>query len=204
MATLVLCTVDDPAQVLAEVARVLRPGGRFLFLEHVAASDDAPLLAQQVRSIASCSSRDRSRVCSYTSLMVCLIWMTLSHGCCCCPCGAQFLFNPQQQFLAGGCHLTRRTGELISLAQVRSDSSARCAPVPPNPALSIQWCSTGPSQAFSIDRSAWGDGDGWRWVTQTASSVWPAPLFEEVTLERFTVPNAYLIAPHVAGMARKA
>lgn len=35
--SLVLCTVDDPAEVLAEVRRVLRPGGRFRFVEHVAA-----------------------------------------------------------------------------------------------------------------------------------------------------------------------
>jgi SAM-dependent methyltransferase len=35
VATLVLCTVEDPEQVLAEVARVLRPGGSFLFAEHV-------------------------------------------------------------------------------------------------------------------------------------------------------------------------
>jgi SAM-dependent methyltransferase len=35
VATLVLCTVKDPEQVLAEVARVLRPGGVFLFAEHV-------------------------------------------------------------------------------------------------------------------------------------------------------------------------
>jgi ubiquinone/menaquinone biosynthesis C-methylase UbiE len=35
--SLVLCTVHDPAQVLREVRRVLRPGGRFRFVEHVAA-----------------------------------------------------------------------------------------------------------------------------------------------------------------------
>jgi SAM-dependent methyltransferase len=35
--SLVLCTVSDPAQVLREVRRVLRPGGRFRFVEHVAA-----------------------------------------------------------------------------------------------------------------------------------------------------------------------
>jgi ubiquinone/menaquinone biosynthesis C-methylase UbiE len=33
--TMVLCTAPDPASVVAEGARVLRPGGRFLFLEHV-------------------------------------------------------------------------------------------------------------------------------------------------------------------------
>lgn len=35
VATLVLCTVPDPAGTLQEVHRVLRPGGRLLFLEHV-------------------------------------------------------------------------------------------------------------------------------------------------------------------------
>ena len=35
VSTLVLCTVPDADAALAEVARVLRPGGRFLFLEHV-------------------------------------------------------------------------------------------------------------------------------------------------------------------------
>ncbi|NNL67973.1 MAG: class I SAM-dependent methyltransferase [Myxococcales bacterium] len=34
--TLVLCSVDDPAAVLAEARRVLKPGGRFVFIEHVA------------------------------------------------------------------------------------------------------------------------------------------------------------------------
>jgi ubiquinone/menaquinone biosynthesis C-methylase UbiE len=37
--TLVLCTVPDQESALAEVARVLRPGGRMLFLEHVRSSD---------------------------------------------------------------------------------------------------------------------------------------------------------------------
>ena len=35
--TLVLCTVADPAVAVAEVRRILRPGGRFLFIEHVKA-----------------------------------------------------------------------------------------------------------------------------------------------------------------------
>jgi ubiquinone/menaquinone biosynthesis C-methylase UbiE len=38
VSTLVLCTVDDPEQTLSEIARVLRPEGQLLFLEHVRAS----------------------------------------------------------------------------------------------------------------------------------------------------------------------
>jgi len=35
VSTLVLCTVDAPELALREIARVLRPDGQFLFLEHV-------------------------------------------------------------------------------------------------------------------------------------------------------------------------
>jgi SAM-dependent methyltransferase len=37
ISTLVLCSVRDPALALAEIRRVLKPDGRFVFLEHVAA-----------------------------------------------------------------------------------------------------------------------------------------------------------------------
>jgi SAM-dependent methyltransferase len=39
VASLVLCTVADPDQALAETRRVLRPGGRLRFYEHVRAGD---------------------------------------------------------------------------------------------------------------------------------------------------------------------
>ena len=49
VSTLVLCSVPDLAQSLADVRRVLRPGGRLLFLEHVAADDQPGRLAWQER-----------------------------------------------------------------------------------------------------------------------------------------------------------
>jgi ubiquinone/menaquinone biosynthesis C-methylase UbiE len=39
VSTLVLCTVPDQAAALSEAARVLKPGGRLLFIEHVRAED---------------------------------------------------------------------------------------------------------------------------------------------------------------------
>lgn len=44
VSTLVLCTVDAPDIALHEIARVLRPGGQLLFLEHV--RSDSPTLAR--------------------------------------------------------------------------------------------------------------------------------------------------------------
>ena len=39
--TFTLCSVDDPAQTLREMHRILRPGGRLLFAEHGRAPDAA-------------------------------------------------------------------------------------------------------------------------------------------------------------------
>jgi ubiquinone/menaquinone biosynthesis C-methylase UbiE len=46
--TYTLCSVQDPLAVLREIRRVLKPGGRLLFLEH-GRSDDAPVAAWQDR-----------------------------------------------------------------------------------------------------------------------------------------------------------
>ena len=43
ISTQVLCSVADPAMVLREIQRVLKPGGRFLFVEHVAAASGTTL-----------------------------------------------------------------------------------------------------------------------------------------------------------------
>ena len=44
VSTLVLCTVEDPERAVSELRRVLRPGGRLLFIEHV--RSDSPRLAR--------------------------------------------------------------------------------------------------------------------------------------------------------------
>lgn len=47
--TLVLCSVDNLQQSLSEIKRVLKPGGSFCFIEHVAASENTWL-----RSVQNC------------------------------------------------------------------------------------------------------------------------------------------------------
>ena len=42
ISSLVLCSVGDPELVLAEIRRILRPGGRFSFAEHVGAKSGTP------------------------------------------------------------------------------------------------------------------------------------------------------------------
>lgn len=62
VATLTLCTVNDLEAALREVHRVLAPGGRLLFLEHVRA-DDARLARRQD--------------------LLAPLWLRVGHGCHC-------------------------------------------------------------------------------------------------------------------------
>ena len=60
--SLVLCSVQDRAAVPAEIRRILRPGGSYHFVEHVAAATGTPTRALQRRTRpASSRSRDWPR-----------------------------------------------------------------------------------------------------------------------------------------------
>jgi SAM-dependent methyltransferase len=49
VSTLVLCSVANPAATMQEILRVLKPGGRFAFIEHVAAEQGSRLRTWQDR-----------------------------------------------------------------------------------------------------------------------------------------------------------
>jgi ubiquinone/menaquinone biosynthesis C-methylase UbiE len=56
IATAVLCSVDDQVKALREIRRVLKPGGHFVFLEHVAAERGTALRSIQhiIQPLWSC------------------------------------------------------------------------------------------------------------------------------------------------------
>jgi ubiquinone/menaquinone biosynthesis C-methylase UbiE len=71
--TLVLCSIGDQQRALREVLRVLRPGGRFVFIEHVAAPRGSRLRRVQ--------------------RLVAPLWRPLVDGCNpCCETGAELQY----------------------------------------------------------------------------------------------------------------
>jgi SAM-dependent methyltransferase len=82
--TLVLCTVDDPERALREIARVLRPGGQVLFIEHVRANSQR-LAAWQDRlrepwrrfaggCVCNRSTADLMCACGFTVVANNVVW----------------------------------------------------------------------------------------------------------------------------------
>lgn len=62
-ATFVFCSVDDPEAVFAELQRVVRPGGRILLVEHVAAPEGRRL--HKVQSLLSPLSARLNKGCRW-------------------------------------------------------------------------------------------------------------------------------------------
>lgn len=91
--SLVLCSVEDPAGALAELARVIRPGGELRFYEHVRSA--------------------RRRLATVQRALDATIWPRV----------------------AGGCHLSRETLEMIESAGFRIEEVRRFEfrPVPAAP-----------------------------------------------------------------------
>lgn len=84
VSTLVLCTVDEPESALREIARVLRPNGQLLFIEHVRASSRL-LAAFQDRllepwrhfaggCLCNRSTIELMRACGFTVVADSVVW----------------------------------------------------------------------------------------------------------------------------------
>ena len=112
--TLVMCTVKDPQKAIQEISRVLKPGGFYIFVEHIIADDEGVNVNNEYidsSGISQSQLKQSNYVGTKSSLKADLI---LSEQ--------QKLLDPLQVLVADGCHLNRRTDKLI-LQSVKSIAS---------------------------------------------------------------------------------
>ena len=95
--TLLLCSVRSQDQVLREIRRILKPGGKYYFVEHVAAPSGTPLRTAQ-DLLSPLQVRFNPSPPTTTILLLVTDCLTL------------------QRVVAGGCNLNRNTAVSIAAA----------------------------------------------------------------------------------------
>src|SRR6266566_1486326 len=90
VSTLVLCGVDDQPRALRELRRVLRPGGRLLFIEHVRSGDPGTARLQDrlnwLNRLVVCCDCNRPTLDSIRA--ACTAGRRPAHGCAASSCAA--------------------------------------------------------------------------------------------------------------------
>ena len=100
LTTLVFCTVTDPAKSLQEIQRVLKPGGKYISVEHILADTD--VTSHTSPTTTSTSYLPKSNILSFQ----------------------QQALDPLQVVLADGCHLNRHTDKLFLASIIPAHKSS--------------------------------------------------------------------------------